>query len=74
MTRCQKTAVALVGTLVHHRSASVRAEAARMFWEITGAHGIGPEVHYPVPKFAPLAGGNWLNCICHTLAALGLGL
>ena len=48
-TRCQQAAVALVGTLVHHRSASVRAEVNRMFWEIAGAHGICPEVHYPVP-------------------------
>ena len=30
-TRCQQAAVALVGTLVHHRSASVRAEVTRMF-------------------------------------------
>ena len=29
--RCQQAAVALVGTLVHHRSASVRAEVTRMF-------------------------------------------
>ena len=30
-TRCQQAAVTLVGTLIHHRSASVRAEVARMF-------------------------------------------
>ena len=55
-TRCQQAAVALVGTLVHHRSTSVRAEVTKMFWEIAGAHGICPEVHYPVPEFATLAG------------------
>ena len=48
-TRCQQAAVALVGTLVHHRSTSVRAEVTKMFWEIAGAHGKCPEVHYPVP-------------------------
>ena len=31
-TRCQQAAVALVGTLVHHRSASVRGEVTGMFW------------------------------------------
>ena len=30
-TRCQQAAVALVGTLVHHRSTSVRAEVTKMF-------------------------------------------
>ena len=50
--------MALVGTLVHHLSASVRAEATRMFWEIAGTHGIRPEVHYPVPEFATLAGAT----------------
>ena len=49
-TRCQQAAVALVGTLVHHRSTSVRAEVTKMFWEMTGAHRICPEVHYPVPE------------------------
>ena len=57
-TRCQQAVVALMGTLVHHRSASVRAEATRMFWEIAGAHGVCPEVQYPMPEFATLAGGN----------------
>ena len=38
-TRCQQAAVALVGTLVHNRSASVRAEVTKMFWEIASAHG-----------------------------------
>ena len=46
-TRCQQATVALLGTLVHHHSAFVRAEATRMFWEFVGAHGICPEVHYP---------------------------
>ena len=32
-TRCQQAAVAVVGTLVHHRSTAVRAEVPRMFWE-----------------------------------------
>ena len=62
-TRCQQAAVALVGTLVHHRSAFVRADVARMFWEIAGAHGICPEIHYPVPEFATLAGGDWVHGI-----------
>ena len=53
-TRCQQAAVALVGTLVHHCLASVRAEATRMFWEIAGGHGICPAPHYPVPEFATL--------------------
>ena len=30
-TRCQQAAVALVGTLVHHRPTSVRAEVTKMF-------------------------------------------
>ena len=30
-TRCQQAAVALVGTLVHHRSTSVGAEVTKMF-------------------------------------------
>ena len=48
-TRCQQAAVALVGTLVHHRSTSLCAEVTRVFWEIASAHGICPQVHYPVP-------------------------
>ena len=66
--------MALVGTLVHHRSTSVRAEVTKMFWEIAGAHGICPEVHYPVPEFATLAGGDWVHRIPRALAALGVGL
>ena len=73
-TRCQQAAVALVGTLVHRSSASVRAEVTRMFWEIAGAHGICPEVHYPVLEFATLAGGNWVHRVPQSLAALGVGL
>ena len=73
-TRCQHAALALVGTLVHHRSASVRAEVTRMFWEKDGAHRICPEVHYPVPEFATLAGGDWVHRIPRALAALGVGL
>ena len=73
-TRCQQAAVALVGTLVHHCSTSVRAEVTKMFWEIAGAHGICPEVHYPVPEFATLAGGDWVHGIPRALAALGVGL
>ena len=73
-TRCQQAAVALQGTLVHHCSASVRAEATRMIWEIAGTHGICPEVHYPVPVFATLAGGGWVHRIPRALAALGVGL
>ena len=45
-----------------------------MFWEIAGAHGICPEVHYPVPEFATLAGGDWVQRIPRALAALGVGL
>ena len=66
--------MALVGTLIHHGSTSVRAEVTKMFWEITGAHGICPEVHYPVPEFATLAGGDWVHRIPRALAALGVGL
>ena len=73
-TRCQQATVALVATLVHHRSSSVRAEATRMFWVITGAHGICPEVHYPVREFATPAGGDWVNRIPRALAALKVGL
>ena len=58
-TRCQQAAVALVCTLVHHRSASVRAEVTRKIWEIAGAHGICPKVHYPIPECATLIGGDW---------------
>ena len=57
-TRCQQAPVALLGTLVHHRSPSVRAEVTKMIWEIADAHGVCPEVHYPVPQFATLAGGD----------------
>ena len=73
-TRCQQAAVALVGTLVHRRSTSVRAEVTRMFWAIAGAHGICPEVHYTVPEFATLAGGDWVHRVARALAALGVGL
>ena len=66
--------MAVLGTLVHHRSASVRTEAAGMFREIAGVHGICLEVHYPVPEFAALAGGDWANCIPRALAALGVWL
>ena len=73
-TRCQEAAVALLGTLVHHRSTSVCAEVTKTFWEIAGAHGICPGVHYPVPEFATLAGGDWVHRIPRALAALGVGL
>ena len=73
-TRCQQAAVALVGTLVHHRSTPVRAEVTKMFWEIDGAHRICPEVQYPVPEFTTLAGGDWIHRIPRALAALGVGL
>ena len=59
--RCHQATVALVGTLVHHCSAYVRAEVTRMLWEIAGAHSICPEVHYPVPEFATLAEGDWVH-------------
>ena len=73
-TRCQQAAVALVGTLVHHRATSLRAEVTKLFWEIASAHGICPEVHYPVPEFATLAGGDWVHRIPRALAALGVGM
>ena len=63
-----------MGTLVHHKAASVRAEAAKMFWEIAGAHDICADVHYPVPEFASLVGGDWIYCISPALAALCVGL
>ena len=69
-TPCQQAAVALVGTLVHQRSTSVHAEVTRMFWEIAGAHGICPEMHYPVPEFATLVGGDWFHGIPRALASL----
>ena len=72
--QCQQAAVALVGTLVHQRSTSVRAEVTRMFSEIAGAHDICPEVHYPVPEFATLAGGDWVHRISPALAVRGVGL
>ena len=73
-TQCQQAAVALVCTFVHHRSTSVRAEVTKMFWEIAGAHGICPEVHYPVLELATLAGGDSVHRIRRALAALGLGI
>ena len=53
-TRCQQAAVALVGTLVHHCLASVRAEVTRMF----SKKGEGREVHYPVLEFATWRGAT----------------
>ena len=52
----------------------MRAEVTKMFWEIAGAHGICPEVHYPVSEFAMLAGGDWVHSIPRALPALGVGL
>ena len=72
-TRCQQAAVALVGTLSHGGSTSVGAEVNRMFSEIAGAHSICPEVHYPVPEFATLAGGDSVHRIPWALAPRGLG-
>ena len=66
--------MALVGTLVHHWSTSMRAEVTRMFWEIAGAHRICPEVHHPVPEFATLAGDDWVHRVPRALPALGVGL
>ena len=74
LTRCLQAAVALAGTIVHPGAASVRAQAAKMFWEIGGAHGMCSKVHYPVLESASLAGGNWINRVPRALAALGLGL
>ena len=37
-------------------------------------HGICPEVHYPVPEFATLAGGDWVHRIPRALAALEVRL
>ena len=69
-TRCEQAAVALLGTLVHHRPTSVRAEVTRMLWEIASAHGTCPEGHYPVLEFATLAGRDWVHRIPRALAAL----
>ena len=66
--------MALQGTLVLHRSASVRAEATRLFWEFAGVHGICFEVHYPVLEFAALAGGRRVNHIPQNLVTLRVGL
>ena len=73
-TRCQQAALALVGTLVHHRLASVRAGVTRMFWKIAGTHRICPEVHYPVPEFATLKEGDWVHRVPRAPAARGVGL
>ena len=72
-TRCQQAAVALVGTLVHHRSTSVRAEVTKMFGETAGAHRICLEVHYPLPEFGTLAIGDWVHRIPRALPALRVG-
>ena len=45
-----------------------------MFSEITGAEGKSPEVHYPIPEFATLAGGDWVHRVPWTLASLEVGL
>ena len=66
--------MALVSTLSHHRAASVRAEAAKMFLENADAHGICLQVQHSVPEFASLAGGDWINRIPRALTALGVGL
>ena len=41
-TRCQQAGMAPLGTLVHHRAASVHAEATRMIWEVASGHPICP--------------------------------
>ena len=66
--------MALLGTLVHYRAASVRPQEAKMSWDIASAHGICPEVHYPIPEFASLAGGAWIDGIPRALVALDVGL
>ena len=65
--------MSLLATLVQRRAASVPAEAAKMFLEIASAHGICPVVHYPVPEFTSLVGGDWINRIPRALAALVVG-
>ena len=45
-----------------------------MFWEIARAHGIRPEVHYPVLEFATLAGGYWVHRVPRALDSLGVQL
>ena len=69
-TQCQQAAVPLVSTLLNHPAASARWESSRMIWEIAGAQGICLEVHYPVPEFAFLAGGDWILRILRSMAAL----
>ena len=45
-----------------------------MLWALACAHGICPEVHYPVPELDTLARGDLVNRIPWALAALSLGL
>ena len=66
--------MSLAGTLVQNRTACLRAEATMMFCKIPRAHRICSEVHYPVPEFATLAGGDWVHRVPRALAALGVGL
>ena len=66
--------MALVGTLFHHRAASMRTEAAKMFWENADVHGICPQVQHSVREFASLVGGDWISRIPRALTALGVGL
>ena len=45
-----------------------------MIWQGAGAHGTCPEEQYPIPEFAALAGGDWVNRVLRALAALEQGL
>ena len=58
----------------HARPPLLGLRTRRGHQAITGAHGICPEVHYPVPGFATLAAGDWVNRIPRALAAVGVGL
>ena len=47
--------------------------ASRQRWPSRAHSSICPEVHYPVPAFATLAGGDWFHRIPRALAALWVG-
>ena len=57
-TRCQQGAVALMGTLVHHRSTSVRAEVTRMLWEIPVLTAFAPRCTTPSQNSQPWRGAT----------------
>ena len=73
-TRCQQAAVALVGTLLHHLSASVRAEATRM---LLGNHQRSGRLHRGAlsrPGVRNPGGGQLDQSRTPGLALLAMGL